>query len=64
MSAKNFKISEEEFNSKMGYVDGKTDIDLFLAEGEAEEEEDRERLMVLAVSGLLNLCHTFVKVEK
>ena len=38
---------------KMGYVDGKKDIDLFLAEGEAEEEEDRERLMVLAVSGLL-----------
>ena len=50
MSAKNFKISEEEFNLKMGYVNGKTDIDLFLAEGEAEEEEDRERLMVLAVS--------------
>ena len=56
MSAKNFKISEEEFNLKMGYVNGKTDIDLFLAEGEVEEEEDRERLMVLAVSH--NLCHT------
>ena len=56
MSAKNFKIPEEEFNLKMGYVNGKTDIDLFLAEGEAEEEEDRERLMVLAVSQ--SLCHT------
>lgn len=47
--AKNLKIDEEEFNRKMGFVDGKTDIDLFLAEGEAEEEEDQERIMVLEV---------------
>lgn len=47
--AKNLNIDEEEFNRKMGFVDGKTDIDLFLAEGEAEEEEDQERIMVLEV---------------
>ena len=47
--AKNLKIDEEEFDRKMGFVDGKTDIDLFLAEGEAEEEEDQERIMVLEV---------------
>jgi hypothetical protein len=45
--AKNLMIEEEEFNVKMGFVDGKTDIDLYLAEGEVEEEEDRERIMVL-----------------
>ena len=50
MSAKNLRIEEDDFNIKMGYVDGKTDIDLFLAEGEAEEEEDQERIMVLTVS--------------
>ena len=33
----------------MGYVDGKTDIDLFLAESAADEEEDQERIMVLEV---------------
>ena len=50
MRAKNLKIPEEEFNVKMGYVNGKTDVDLFLEEGEAEEQEDRERIMVLQVS--------------
>ncbi|CAI8039003.1 Rab5 GDP/GTP exchange factor [Geodia barretti] len=45
--AKNLRIEEEEFNVKMGFVNGKTDIDLFLMEGEVEEEEDRERIMVL-----------------
>ena len=48
--AKNLKIPEEEFNMKMGYVDGRTDVDLFLEEGEIEEEEDKERIMVLKVS--------------
>ena len=52
VQAKNIKIPEEEFNVKMGYVNGKTDMDLFLEEGEAEEEEDRERIMVLGVRGL------------
>ena len=47
--AKNLRIEEEEFNVKMGFVNGKTDIDLFLMEGEVEEEEDRERIMVLEV---------------
>ena len=51
VQAKNIKIPEEEFNVKMGYVNGKTDMDLFLEEGEAEEEEDRERIMVLGVRG-------------
>ena len=47
--AKNLKIPEEEFNMKMGYVGGKTDVDLFLEEGVIEEEEDKERIMVLKV---------------
>ena len=34
---------------KMGYVGGKTDVDLFLEEGVIEEEEDKERIMVLKV---------------
>ena len=51
VGAKNLQISEEEFNDKMGYVDGKTDIDLFLEEGAAQDEEDQERIMVLEVSG-------------
>ena len=47
--AKNLMLPEEEFNMKMGYVNGKTDIDLFLEESAAEEEEDQERTMVLEV---------------
>ena len=54
--AKNLRIQEEEFNVKMGYVDGKTDVDLFLEEGEVEEEEDHERIMVLGVSGEPRNC--------
>ena len=54
--AKNLRIAEAEFNEKMGYVDGKTDIDLFLEEGEVEEEEDQERLMVIEVSLHTHSC--------
>ena len=50
--AKSLRIDEEEFDVKMGFVDGKTDIDLYLAEGEVEEEEDRERIMVLEVGSI------------
>ena len=42
-------MSEEEYNTKMGYVDGKTDVDLLLAEGWEEIEEDNENVQVLKV---------------
>ena len=44
-------MSEDEFNQNMGYVDGKTDTDLLLEEG--DETEDRERIMILQVHTLL-----------
>ena len=47
--AENLKIDEREFDVKMGFVDGKTDLDLFLEEGAVEEEEDLERIMILEV---------------
>ena len=56
VGAKNLKIDEEEFKQKMGYVDNKTDIDLFLEEGVVEDETDMERIMVLGV-------RTYVLVE-
>ncbi len=42
-------MSEDEYNTKMGYVDGKTDVDLLLAEGWEEIEEDNENVQVLKV---------------
>ena len=50
ISYENLRISEEEFNQNMGYVDGKTDTDLLLEEG--DETEDRERIMILQVSNV------------
>jgi hypothetical protein len=47
ISYENLRISEEEFNENMGYVDGKTDTDLLLEEG--DETEDQERIMILKV---------------
>jgi hypothetical protein len=61
--AKNLMIEEEEFNVKMGFVDGKTDIDLYLAEGEVEEEEDRERIMVLEVGTIWGIYLMFLIPE-
>jgi len=45
ITAESLKMEDEEFNKKMGYVDGKTDADLLLEEDDGVE--DRERLMVL-----------------
>ena len=51
ISYDNLRMSEDEFNQNMGYVDGKTDTDLLLEEG--DETEDRERIMILQVHTLL-----------
>ncbi|XP_064395551.1 rab5 GDP/GTP exchange factor-like [Halichondria panicea] len=40
-------MTEEEYNTKMGYVDGKSDVDLLLAEGWEEVEEDNEHKQIL-----------------
>ncbi len=42
-------MTEEEYNTKMGYVDGKSDVDLLLAEGWEEVEEDNEHKQILEV---------------
>ena len=61
LRAKNLRIEEEEFNLKMGFVDGRTDVDLYLAEGEVQEEEDQERVMVLEVGlTLFVVIHLFL----
>lgn len=39
-TAHKFNISEEEYNKNMGYVDGKTDLDLILADDKSGEEEE------------------------
>ena len=44
-------MSEEEFNQKMGYVEGKTDVDLLLEESWEDIEEDEENRQVLQVGG-------------
>ena len=42
-------MSGEEFNDKMGYVGGKTDMDLLLEEGLEDIDEDTENKQVLQV---------------
>ena len=49
LSAENLKMSTEEFNEKMGFINGKTDVDLLLEEDDGVE--DWERILVLKVSG-------------
>lgn len=39
-TAQKLNISEEEYNKNMGYVDGKTDLDLILADDKTAEEEE------------------------
>lgn len=51
ISAENLNMSEEEFNANMGYVDGKTDVDLLIEE-EEQEQQAREKLHVLKVRGI------------
>lgn len=41
-------MSEEEFNTHMGYVNGKSDVDLLLEDDDADE--DAEKLQMLRVS--------------
>jgi hypothetical protein len=45
ISAQNLKLSQEEFNSKMGYVDGKTDSDLLIEE--YNDDEDYQQITIL-----------------
>ena len=42
-------MSDDEFNDKMGYIDGKTDIDLLLDEGLEDIDEDTENKQILQV---------------
>ncbi len=49
VKADNVNLSREEFNQNMGFVDGRTDVDLLLAEGWEELEQDDENKQVLQV---------------
>ena len=48
LTAENLKMPQEEFDKKMGFVDGKTDADLLIEEDNFVEDE--ERVFILRVS--------------
>lgn len=50
MTAKNLHMIEKEFDEKMGYINGKTDVDLLLEEGLEDIEDDTANMQVLQVT--------------
>ncbi len=50
LSADNLNMSEEEFQVCMGYVDGKSEADLFIQAEEEELQQSLEKLHVLKAS--------------
>lgn len=55
LSAENLKMSENDFNTKMGYVDGKTDADLLLEEDDGVEDEERILVLKSCCQGMKEL---------
>ncbi len=53
ISADNLNLSEEEFKTHMGYVDGKTDADLLMESELVELQQGQEKLHVLKASGFV-----------